>query len=78
MRRGARGTLTPARASRYSGCPPCLMAEYIGGTCSSTPRKRCSTAVTCAALKGGTGRACVTAPSASPVAVALPSATLKE
>ncbi len=34
IRRGSRCTSIPRRASRYSGTPLRLSAEYIGGTCS--------------------------------------------
>src|SRR5258705_5475587 len=40
--RGARSTLSPRRAYAYRGRPSCLIAAYIGGTCSISPRKRTS------------------------------------
>ena len=46
--RAARSTVWPRRASRYSGCPSRLSAEYIGGVCCCAPWNRASTASTAA------------------------------
>jgi hypothetical protein len=67
-----RSTSSPRRASEYKRRPCCLSAEYIGGTCSISPRYCASTrAISSAARAGAAARATI-APSASPVSVATP------
>ena len=42
--RAGRSTSLPCRASWYSFCPLILIAEYMGGTCITSPVKRGSSA----------------------------------
>jgi hypothetical protein len=72
IRRASRSTVSPLRASSYSGTPPRFSAEYIGGTCSMSPRKRASTASSAASSTTAALRSASTAPSASPVSVVTP------
>src|SRR5438045_888729 len=55
MARAARATVTPARASLYSGWPARFTAEYIGGVCVCGPRKRVSSASSARRSNGGAG-----------------------
>src|SRR5207302_955964 len=54
MARAARATVTPARASLYSGWPARFTAEYIGGVCVCGPRKRVRSASSVARSGPGT------------------------
>jgi hypothetical protein len=76
MRRASRSTTWPARANSYSGTPLRFSAEYIGGTCSISPRKRGSTASIAATSTSAALRSSSTVPSASPVSVVTPRQTV--
>ena len=69
--RGGRATSLPCRASSYSFCPLILMAEYMGGTCISSPVNRGSSASSSCRVTE-TGYCASTSPEVSCVLVTQP------
>ena len=54
--RALRSTSSPCRASLYSGWPFCLIAEYIGGICSISPRNASSACTSASPTSAGDHR----------------------
>ena len=69
--RGWRSTCLPFRARSHSFWPLTFRAEYMGGICMISPRKRSSTAVSCPGVTL-TSRRKSTVPVVSSVSVATP------
>jgi hypothetical protein len=75
-RRGARSTVSPARAASCNRRPSTRTAEYMGGTWSISPVSGASAARTAASVSAEGSPRSTTVPSASSVVVAAPKATV--